>query len=199
LISRRHARQISDMTNTTVWNDIIIRAATPSDAATLNRYIRHIYREGTGMITRPEEFRASNIRQRFWLARKGINPDETCLLALHGDAIVGMLECWTDRRRRVRHSTTITMSVHANWRKRGIGKKLLLHFTDWVHKHPRLERVELHVHADNEAALALYRSIGFAHEGTRRNVVRYEDGVVVDDHIMAFWPKHDKMAPENGA
>jgi len=187
------------MTNATARNDIIIRAATPSDAAMLNRYIRDIYREGTGMITQPEEFRASNIRQRFWLARKGINPDETCLLAVQGGAIVGMLECWTDRRRRVRHSTTIAMSVHANWRKRGIGKKLLLHFTDWVHKHPRLERVELHVHADNEAALALYRSIGFAHEGTRRNVVRYEDGVVVDDHIMAFWPKHDKMVPDNGA
>lgn len=147
------------------------------------------------MITRPEEFRASNIRQRFWLARKSVNPDETCLVAVHGDEIVGMLECWTDRRRRVRHSTTIAMSVHAGFRKRGIGKKLLLHFTDWVQKHPRLERIELHVHADNDAALALYRAVGFTLEGTRRSVVRYENGTLVDDHIMAFWPNDDKMAP----
>ena len=190
------------MTNTTalndVQNDIIVRAAKPSDAALLNSYLRGIYREGIGMITRPEEFRASNFRQRFWLARKGINPDETCLLAVCGDAIVGMLECWTDKRQRVRHSTIIAMSVHADWRKRGIGKKLLLHFADWVQKHARLERIELHVHADNVAALALYRSIGFVHEGTRRAVVRYEDGTVTDDHIMALWPKGDKMTTPRG-
>lgn len=186
------------MTDTPDQKPITIRAARPSDAAALNAYVRAIYTEGTGMITRPREFRASTLRQRFWLARKGVNPDETCLLAFEDDTIVGMLECWTDKRQRVRHSTTIAMSVHAGFRKRGIGKKLLLHFADWVQKHARLERIELHVHADNLAALALYRSIGFVLEGTRRGVIRYEDGTFTDDHIMAFWPKNDIMTPPRG-
>ena len=191
-------RQISGMNKPMPDVPVAIRAARPSDAARLNAYIRTIYEEGTGMITRVEEFRASNLRQRFWLARKNINPEEICLLAIAGGEIVGMIECWTDRRARVRHSTTFAMSVRADRRKHGIGKKLLLHFCDWVQKHPRLERIELHVHADNEAAMALYRSVGFVLEGTRRGVVRYEDGSTVDDHIMAFWPKGDKMAPGNG-
>lgn len=70
----------------------------------------------------------------------------------------------------------------------GIGKALLNHFIAWVKKHPTLERIELHVHSDNRSAITLYETTGFQLEGTRRSAVKYEDGRVVDDHIMALWP-----------
>lgn len=169
--------------------DIIIREACLSDAKTLNHYIRQIYAGADHLITRPAEFRIGPFRQRFWIARKLSNGSEICLLAVKDGAIVGMLDSWTDFRRRVRHTTGFAMSVSEAWRGRGIGKDMLLHFIDWVQNHPRLERIELHVHEDNTRALALYQSLGFKFEGTRRAVVRYEDGRTVDDHIMALWPK----------
>ena len=49
-----------------------------------------------------------------------------------------------------------------------------------------LERVELYVRTDNPRAIALYRSLGFEHEGTRRRFVRLPDGTYVDDHVMAL-------------
>ena len=48
-----------------------------------------------------------------------------------------------------------------------------------------LERLELNVLADNHRAVKLYESVGFVLEGTRRGAFRFEDGRVVDDHMMA--------------
>ena len=48
------------------------------------------------------------------------------------------------------------------------------------------ESVELQVRADNPRAIALYRSHGFEHEGTRRALVRADDGRLVDDLVMGL-------------
>lgn len=169
-------------------NEIIVRRARVSDARDLNRYIKQTFAESRHLITRAEEFRMGPLRQRFWLSRKLSKASETCLVAVAGDRIVGMLDSWTDGRARVHHSTSFAMSVDPDWHRRGIGKKLLSQFIEWVQKHNRLTRIELHVHSDNDAAIALYRKMGFRHEGTRIKAVLYEDGREVDDHIMAFWP-----------
>lgn len=169
-------------------DQISIREAQISDAKPLNGYIRETYSAADHLITRASEFRMGVWKQRFWIARKQANPFEICLVATAGDEIIGMLDSWTDRRMRVHHSTGFAMSVAKDWQRRGIGKKLLLHFSEWVQKHEILERIELHVHSDNLAAIALYEAIGFQKEGTRKEAIRYEDGRVVDDHIMVLWP-----------
>jgi len=166
-----------------------IREAKPSDAGRLNRYIKAIYAESETLITRPEEFRAGAFRQRFWIAKKQTNPVETCLIAEENGTIIAMLDSWTDRRKRVAHSTCFAMSVADGYRCKGVGYHLLRHFIDWVAKHPSLTRIELHVHSDNKHAMKLYKRCGFELEGTRKSAVRYEDGRIVDDHIMALWPK----------
>ncbi|NVJ69854.1 MAG: GNAT family N-acetyltransferase [Alphaproteobacteria bacterium] len=168
--------------------NISIRPARISDAKALNRYIREIYADAAFLITRPDEFHMSQWRQRYWIAKKLTTPFETCLVAVDGNEIIGMLDCWTDRRRRIRHSTCFAMSVKRSRRGQGVGKKLLLHFTKWVQKHDIIERIELHVHSDNAAAISLYKGVGFIEEGCRKGAVRYEDGRIVDDHIMALWP-----------
>lgn len=165
-----------------------IRQARVSDAAPLNNYLRQIYARSDHLITRSAEFRMGTLRQRLWIARKRARQLETCLVAVNGSQIIGMLDSWTDGRKRVRHTATFAMSVHEDHRRKGVGKKLLCHFIDWVQKHDILERIELHVHSDNIAAIELYQSLGFQLEGTRRNAVRYEDGRSVDDHIMVLWP-----------
>jgi len=171
-----------------VSHDIIVRRARVSDARDMNRYIKRTFAESRHLITRAEEFRMGPLRQRFWISRKLSKASETCLVAVADGRIVGMLDNWTDGRSRVRHSTTFAMSVDPDWQRRGIGKKLLSQFIEWVQNHSRLARIELHVHSDNDAAIALYRKMGFCHEGTRIKAVHYEDGREVDDHIMAHWP-----------
>ena len=172
--------------------DIILRQAVPGDARPLNHYIRHTFATAHHLITREDEFKMGLLRQRRWIARKKAHPLETCLLAIGDDGIIGMLDSWCDARARVRHVTSFAMSVAEGHRRRGIGRSLLREFCAWVHNHDTLEKIELHVHSDNTAAIALYTDLGFTVEGRRARAVRYEDGREITDHLMALWPGEDK-------
>lgn len=172
---------------------IQIRGAVPSDARQLNRYIRRIYSTSNHLVTKPGEFRTSTFRQRFWIAGKASNPFETCLVAVSDGTIIGMLDSWTDRRARVKHVTTFAMSVDPKHTRQGIGKALLNKFINWVAENPRLERIELHVHADNAAAIALYEKTGFTVEGTRKRAIKYDDNRFIDDILMASWPNSSSV------
>lgn len=165
-----------------------IREAKVSDAGKLRRYGKLIYQTSDHLITQPDEFRTGLLKHRFWIAGKIANPYETCLVAENNGHISGMLENWTDRRTRVRHVTTFAMSVHPNWRKCGIGSALLKDFLQWTQDNPRIQKVELHVHATNTAALSLYSKHGFATEGRRAKAIQYDKNHFVDDIIMAYWP-----------
>ncbi len=165
-----------------------IREAKTSDARSLNRFVRSIFTTSRHLITRAQEFRSGSFKQRGWIARKNSNSHEICLVAVTDKTVIGMLDSWTDRRQRVAHGTCFAMSVAEQWRSNGIGRALLEAFIDWVRKHPSLERIELHVHSDNESAIKLYESCGFKREGVRKGAVKYEDGRIIDDIIMALWP-----------
>ncbi|MFC3050739.1 GNAT family N-acetyltransferase [Kordiimonas pumila] len=165
-----------------------ITVAKPAQAKQLNAYIHEIFATSNHLITHASEYRMGPWRRRRWIARKLVNSEEICLLAVNNGDIVGMIDCWTDRRKRVTHSTCFAMSVKSGWRCKGVGSLLLRHFIEWVKAHPVLERIELHVHSDNSHAITLYKNFDFQVEGTRKRVVKYEDGRVVDDHIMALWP-----------
>ena len=128
---------------------IVFREAETSDAKALNDYIRVIFETTDHLITKPSEFRMGKWRQRRWIAKKHLDPYETCLIAVSDGEIVGMLDNWTDKRARVQHSTCFAMSVKKGWRCKGIGVDLLNHFIKWVKGHNKLIRIELHVHADN--------------------------------------------------
>ena len=170
-----------------------ISTATPGDAPALNAYIRATYASARHLITRPEEFIMGPWRQRFWIAKRGQDPFALCLLAKENDKIIGMLDCWTDRRKAVQHVTTFAMSVAPAYHRCGVGRMLLSDFITWVQRHKTLEKIELHVHADNIAARSLYKNLGFTEEGMRKGAVMGQDGSYIDDILMGLWPDKKDM------
>ncbi len=166
----------------------IIREAKVSDAGNIRRYNKLIYQTSDHLITKPNEFKTGILKQRFWIAGKIANPYETCLVAEGDEQIVGLVENWTDRRTRVQHVTTLAMSVHPDWRKRGIGSALLKDFLKWSQDNPHIQKVELHVHATNAAARRLYSRHGFETEGRRAKAIQHDKNRFVDDIMMAYWP-----------
>lgn len=71
------------------------------------------------------------------------------------------------------HCGVLGMGVLPQWRRRGIGQKLLIDALAASRKFG-LKRVELTVRASNKAAISLYELRGFAVEGVKRK------GVLVD-------------------
>jgi ribosomal protein S18 acetylase RimI-like enzyme len=83
------------------------------------------------------------------------------------------------------HEGMLGMGVLADYRGRGLGRNLIQAALDAA-SGAGFERVALSVYGSNTRAAALYRKLGFVHEGTRVRG-RKLDGVYDDVHMMALF------------
>jgi ribosomal protein S18 acetylase RimI-like enzyme len=103
--------------------------------------------------------------------------------AIPGDALSG-----------TRHVGRLGMGVLKECRRQQIGRRLVEATIERASM-AGLEKIELTVHASNEAAIALYRSLGFEEEG-RRKRAWVVDGVYDDILLMALDLKPSNRVPE---
>ena len=85
---------------------------------------------------------------------------------------------------RAHHSGTFGMGVDVEFQGQGVGSALLAAMVDLADNWYNLRRLDLEVHADNAAGIALYKKFGFKTEGVYRNY-SYRDGKYVDALVMA--------------
>jgi putative acetyltransferase len=113
------------------------------------------------------------------------------LVALHQGAVIGSIGLEQFSRVRRRHAGSLGMGVSEAWQGKGIGSKLLATALDIADNWMNLQRVELAVYADNEAAIGLYRKFGFETEGLFRDYA-VRDGRLVDTLSMARLRRRSK-------
>ncbi|TVT85980.1 GNAT family N-acetyltransferase [Pseudomonas sp. H3(2019)] len=106
------------------------------------------------------------------------------LVALHQGQVIGNVGLEQVSRIRRSHCANIGMGVAVAWQGKGVGSRLLAAVLDLADNWMNVQRVELSVYADNEAAIGLYRKFGFDTEGLFREYA-VRDGVLVDALSMA--------------
>lgn len=102
------------------------------------------------------------------------------LFARRGGRLVGVAGAFLDRHHADPHTVDVFgMYVCPEARSQGIGTRLLSGLLELLHHTGRIRRVQLYVNADQEAAVRLYRRLGFS-------VVRHERGRLGDgrDHDL---------------
>src|SRR5262245_53584138 len=120
-----------------------------------------------------------------WRKRLATNDDtQIGLVATVAGEVVGNLGLTRLTRPRRAHVGEIGMAVRDDWQGKGVGSALLEAALDLADNWLGMRRIELHVHADNERAIALYRKFGFELEGTHR-AYAIRNGVYVDSLSMA--------------
>jgi putative acetyltransferase len=158
---------------------ITIRAAEPEDAARISAHLGEVgvYE---GLLQVPDVPVASRLE---FLQK--IEPHTCRLVAVAGEEIVGVagLQVVGASLRRM-HVRSLGLSVSPRWQGRGVGRRLLARLLDWADNWAGVLRVELHVHADNDRAIALYRSMGFVEEG-RHKAFGLRNGQYIDTFSMA--------------
>jgi ribosomal protein S18 acetylase RimI-like enzyme len=95
-------------------------------------------------------------------------------VATDGGNVVGwcdILPLWAYA---IKHCGTLGMGVLAAYRRQGLGERLLAACVADA-KAKGLTRIELEARADNSAAIALYRKLGFVHEGIKRKAMRFDN------------------------
>lgn len=106
------------------------------------------------------------------------------LVALHQGTVIGHMGLEQFTRVRRSHAGSFGMGVLPQWQGKGVGSKLLATALDIADNWMNLQRVELSVYADNEAAIGLYRKFGFEPEGLFRDYA-VREGRLVDTLSMA--------------
>lgn len=79
----------------------------------------------------------------------------------------------------------VAMAVAREWRGRGVGTELLETAISWARAQGS-HKVCLSVFAHNEAAIALYRKVGFVEEGRRVKQYRRQSGELWDSVEMGL-------------
>jgi len=165
---------------------VTIREGRPEDAAADIIFFRRMFSEpGINLITEADEYYPTIVGEARIIRDMNQADNSLFLIAEAEGQIIGILTLSGAKRRNVRHSAVLGIAVASEWRGQGIGRRLMAHAIDWARQSGILTRIELHVFARNEIAIALYESLGFKVEGRRRRAV-IRDGESIDDLVMSL-------------
>lgn len=166
--------------------NVLIREAQADDAAELIAYVQRIADERTfGILLSPGEFNPTIEQEQQIIDEFAAADNSIFLVAVADGQIMGVLTCRGAPRQAIRHTTQLGMTVHREWRDRGVGRALLTHAVEWARGTGVVKRIELYVFVSNARARHLYEKFGFQIEGQRRQSV-FRDGEYFDDLIMAL-------------
>ncbi len=178
-----------------------VRLTSVADAEALVALDLALAADGRGMVNSVDDVRSvDEVRRRIDDVFRGMSAGDATLSVVaqlvSRDESLGADGGVTDRPRilgaadlkqlrpaRCRHVGALSVGVHPSAQHLGVGRALLNALIDHAES-AGLLRLELFVRADNERAIALYRSLGFTHEATRRRFVKLDDGSTVDDLIF---------------
>ncbi len=154
-----------------------IRAASVADWEALAA-LRDLPGVRTGTLRLPF---APPEQTRRWL--ESLTENDMIIVAEFEGQIVGLAGLHRHKGRR-QHAADLGMSVHDDYRRRGIGKALLEALIEAADRWLGISRIELTVFTDNEAAIGLYRNAGFVTEGVLKSYA-LRDGALADVFAMA--------------
>jgi RimJ/RimL family protein N-acetyltransferase len=159
-----------------------VRTAEPGDAAQLVDLAREVGAEEEGWLITGGEWRSPGEERRYlrWLRH---HSDAAVFVAEENGAIVGRLSIARDAHPASEHVADLGLMVAREFRRRGIGMALMEEAEQWA-RGLGVRKLELHVFPHNEAAIALYKRLGYEEEGFRRRHYRRR-GELLDAILMA--------------
>lgn len=104
------------------------------------------------------------------------------LTAWSGKQIIGYLKFTGGQYQKNRHSGQLEILVRKEFRRSGVGKKLMTDFLTWAKKN-NIKRIELEVWSNNKPAINFYKKFNFKQEGRKIRAYKinhkYIDGLMM--------------------
>jgi putative acetyltransferase len=154
-----------------------VRRATVADSERLARGMKVVADEERWLATQSNAT-VEGLREMF---RAAVQHEDNVVLVLEeGPELAGSLGLHPTHAPGV---YSLGMWLLPPWRRRGGGRMLME--AALRERPPHAHKIELEVFPDNEAAISLYREMGFEREGVRRDHYRRLDGSLRSALIMA--------------
>jgi len=159
-----------------------VRRAEPGDAPALVELALEIGGEAEGWLISAGEWRSATEERRYLRSIRGYR-HAAVFVAENSEGIMGRLSIARDPHPASEHVADLGVMVRRERRREGVGTALMNAAEEWA-RGAGVRKLELHVFPHNEAALRLYRSLGYEQEGFRRRHYRRDD-VFLDAILMA--------------
>lgn len=172
--------------------DYVIRHAVVDDAEQCILHMTQMsYEPNNGILTGPGEFNYT-LEQERQIIQEHADADNGAFIVAEatppmadGTKVIGLMGIHGGRRAANRHSAGLGISVHKDWRNRGLGTAMMHFAIDWAKSTGVVTRLELEVFHDNTRARHVYEKLGFQVEGVKRKAF-FKDGEFKDSYIMAL-------------
>jgi RimJ/RimL family protein N-acetyltransferase len=159
-----------------------VRRATPGDASALVDLARAVGTEPEGWLITNGEWRTPSEERRYLRAVRR-HTHAAVFVAETADGIVGRISLARETHPASEHVADLGLMVAGPYRRRGVGRALMQAAEEWA-REVGVHKLELHVFPYNDAAIALYKEMGYEREGYRRDHYRRSGGYV-DAILMA--------------
>lgn len=146
------------------------------------------FREALDIVARERKYliflEAPPIDAMRSFVRDNIAAGHPHMVAVADGRVVGWCDIRPESRDAQAHCGVLGMGIIPGYRDRGFGRTLILATLEAA-RLAGMHRVELHAHADNFRAIALYEKVGFLREGVARDAVKI-DGRYIDSVFMGM-------------
>lgn len=153
-----------------------IREAAKNDAEQLIEVMKNAEESGF-MLFDPGERKIEVEPFAEFIEATNTQEKSRIFVACEKERILGYLMVQNEKPRRISHRGYVVIGIHSDSRGKGIGKSLFIHVVTWAKK-VNLHRLDLTVVTENDAAVALYKNMGFEIEGIKR------DSLVIDNNYV---------------
>jgi ribosomal protein S18 acetylase RimI-like enzyme len=113
--------------------------------------------------------------EKNWALPPGRGSWELAWGAIDGNKIVGSLELVGNASPSRKHRASLELGIEQEYRRRGLGKRLMQEALAWSQQQSFLQWMDAHVYAHNIPAIELYRYFGFAEVGFVKDALRVKD------------------------
>jgi len=162
-----------------------IRFLTPDDAGGwLGLRLEALQRDPEAFSASFEEYQAlpiEEVKRRLWSST-----DSFVAGAFEGNRLVGMAGFYREQGLKTRHKGRVWgVYVTRTMRGQGVGRKLMLRLLKRALEMGEVKQVLLSVTGTQQAAVALYRSLGFEIFGTEPEALNV-GGRLIDEHYLTL-------------
>jgi ribosomal protein S18 acetylase RimI-like enzyme len=157
-----------------------IRLATTSDATILCQAEQAIAATPGRLVSLPDELQVENF---VTMIQKSTT---RYIVVEQNNELIGHAFLEQMGLKAVAHIMRLTIAVHEGYQGQGVGKLMMNHLIDWAKSTPSVEKIELHVRATNQAAIALYKNLGFVEEGRIKRRIKISESQYLDDLTMGL-------------
>lgn len=163
-----------------------LRSPETVDAEKMLAYLKATASETEFGLSYPEELNFSVGDEEKFIENYAEDKGSIMIAAFDGDRLAGnaSLSCVMDRQK-TRHRATFGIAIRKSDWGQGLAKKILTALIAFA-KQAGYEWLELEVAANNTAAVALYKKLGFTVCGERPRSLKLKNGGYYDELLMTL-------------